>query len=66
MTVQEIEHAIETLSLREAEEIRDWITLRTGPQPIDRLVEEGISAGRFDKLVTEAMEDEDGGRLTPR
>jgi len=66
MTVQEIERAIETLSSREAEEIRDWIVLHTASQPIDSLIEQGISAGRFDRLVAEALEDEKGGRLTPR
>jgi hypothetical protein len=66
MTVQEIERAIETLSLREAEEIRDWITLHTGSQPIDSLIEQGASEGRFDGLIADALEDEANGKLTPR
>jgi hypothetical protein len=65
MTVQEIERAIETLSLSEAEEIRDWIALHAGPQPIDGLIERGVSAGRFEGLVAEALGDEKDGRLDP-
>ena len=65
MTVQEIERAIETLSSREAEEIRDWIVLHTAFQPIDSLIERGIVAGRFDGLVAEALGDEKHGKLDP-
>jgi hypothetical protein len=63
-TVQEIEHAIQTLTSRELEELYSWLE-RHCPQPIDARIQSDLAAGRLDKVIGHALEDEKQGRVQP-
>ena len=60
-TVREIEHAIVALTLEEVEELRVWLDQYTQPQPIDLRIQADALAGRLDKAVQRALENEKNG-----
>ncbi|MBV9156586.1 MAG: hypothetical protein JO097_10015 [Acidobacteriaceae bacterium] len=63
-TVQEIERAIQTLTRRELEELYAWLDQHC-PQPIDARIESDLAAGRLDKAIHRALDDEKNGRVQP-
>lgn len=63
-TVQEIEHAIDKLSPEELQELYSWLD-RNHPQPIDLRLESDLAAGRLDKAMFQALDDEKNGRTRP-
>lgn len=63
--VQEIERAIGALTQQELEELKVWLDEYAGPQPIDKQIHKDIVAGRLDKAVKRALEDEKQGRIRP-
>jgi hypothetical protein len=52
-TVRDIEHAIEALTPRHPQ------------QPIDACVQSDLAAGRLDKAIRRALDDEKNGRVQP-
>lgn len=63
-TVQEIEHAIAALNPRQLAELYAWLD-QYDPQPIDALLRNDLAAGRLDKAIAQALDDEKHGRTTP-
>jgi hypothetical protein len=61
-TVHEIEHAIATLSEDELQELYAWLE-QNRPHPFDLRIEADFAAGRIDKVIQEALEDGNNGRL---
>ena len=61
-TVQEIEHAIQTLAPRELEELYSWLDQHC-PQPIDARIQSDLTAGRLDKAINRALDDRKNGRV---
>jgi len=59
--VQEIGDAIDRLSREELEELYSWLD-RHHPQPIDARLNSDLAAGRLDKAVFCALDDEQSGR----
>jgi hypothetical protein len=62
-TVQEIEHAIQNLSVADLAALRAWFA-EFDAQRWDRQLEEDVAAGRLDALAEEALEDLRAGRCT--
>ena len=56
-TVQEIEYAIKALTPRELKELYSWLD-QHGPQPIDARIQSDLAAGRLDKAIDRALDDE--------
>jgi hypothetical protein len=63
-TVQEIERAIGALTPQELEELYSWLD-QNCPQPIDTRLQSDLTAGRLDKAIHRALEDEKSGRVQP-
>jgi hypothetical protein len=63
-TVQEIERAIRALKPRELEELCSWLD-ENWPQPLDTHVQSDLTAGRLDKAIHRALDDENNGRVRP-
>ena len=63
-TVQEIERAIGTLTPKELEELYQWLDQHC-PQPIDARMQSDLAAGRLDKAISRALDDEKNGRVQP-
>jgi hypothetical protein len=63
-TVQDIERAIKALTPRELEELYSWLD-QYSPQPIDTRVQSDLAAGRLDKAIQRALDDEKHGRVQP-
>ena len=63
-TVQEIESAIQALTPRELEELYSWLDQHC-PQPIDARMRSDLAAGRLDKAINRAFDDEKNGRVQP-
>jgi hypothetical protein len=61
--VEELQRAIGTLTQEELEELRLWLDEYAGPSPLDRRIEADLTAGRLDKAVQTALDDEKRGRL---
>ena len=64
-TVQEIERAIGSLTSQEWEELCLWLEQYNRPQPIDTRIETDLAAGRLDKAILQALDDEKNGRVQP-
>ena len=63
-TLQEIKHAIRALKPQELEELYSWLD-QNCPQPIDTRVQSDLAAGRLDKAIYRALDDEKNGRVQP-
>jgi hypothetical protein len=63
-TVQEIERAIDALTPEELDQLYSWLDQRH-PQPIDARVQSDLAAGRLDKAIRRALDDEKNGRVQP-
>jgi hypothetical protein len=63
-TVQEIERAIRALKPQELEELYSWLE-QNCPQPVDARVQSDLGAGRLDKAIQRALDDENNGRVGP-
>jgi hypothetical protein len=63
-TVQEIERAIRALKPQELQELYAWLDQNCA-QPIDTLVQSDLAAGRLDKAIHRALDDENQGRVRP-
>ncbi len=63
-TVQEIERAIRALKPGELEELYSWLE-ENCPQPLDTRVQSDLTAGRLDKAIHRALDDENHGRAQP-
>lgn len=62
--VQQIERAIDKLTAEELQELYSWLD-RHHPQPIDLRLETDLAAGRLDKAILRALDDEQSGRVRP-
>lgn len=63
-TVQEIGNAIDKLTEEELEELYSWLD-RHHPQPIDARLASDLAAGRLDKAIFQALDNEQNGRVKP-
>ncbi|MGO9970381.1 MAG: hypothetical protein ACLPY2_24230 [Bryobacteraceae bacterium] len=63
-TVREIERAIGALAPQELEELYSWLDQHC-PQPIDVRVQSDLAAGRLDRAIHRALDDEKNGRVQP-
>jgi hypothetical protein len=63
-TVQEIERAIDALTPEQLEELYLWLD-EHHPQPIDALIQSDLAAGRLDKAIQRALDDEKTDRIRP-
>jgi len=61
LTVQEIQHAIDALTPAELEELYSWLD-HHHPQPIDERLQSDLAAGRLDKAIRRALDDEKNTR----
>jgi hypothetical protein len=61
--VQEIERAIETLAPGQLEELYAWLDQRA--QLMDARLPADLAAGRLDKAIDRALDDEKNGRVQP-
>jgi hypothetical protein len=64
-TVEEIERAIGALTPQEWEELRSWLDQYTQPRPIDLRIQTDAAAGRLDKAVQRALDNENNGHVQP-
>jgi hypothetical protein len=62
-TVQEIERAIGTLTPQELEELCLW--LDQYPHPLDTRIQSDLAAGRLDRAIQKALNDEKNDRVQP-
>jgi len=56
-TIQEIERAIGTLTPQEVQELYLWLDQHF-PQPIDARIEADLAAGRLDRAIHRALDDD--------
>ncbi len=63
-TVEEIERAIEGLTLPQLAELYAWLD-QYDPQPIDARLQTDLAAGRLDNAIARALDDEENGRVQP-
>ena len=63
--IREIEEAIESLSPGELEELRSWFDKHAIPESLDDRIAADFKAGRFDKVIDKALEDDAHGRTKP-
>ncbi|HLZ12044.1 MAG TPA: hypothetical protein VKP58_05605 [Candidatus Acidoferrum sp.] len=63
--IDDIERAIGTLTQEELEELRVWFDEYAGPRPLDLRIESDLAAGRLDKIIDRALDDEKQSRLRP-
>lgn len=61
-TIREIERAIGTLTPQELDELYSWLD-QHHPQPIDTRIQSDLAAGRPDKAIHRALDDEKNGRV---
>jgi hypothetical protein len=62
--VQEIGDAIDRLTTEELQELYSWLD-QHHPQPIDARLNSDLAAGRLDKAIFRALDDEQSGRIRP-
>lgn len=63
-SVQDIERAIDLLTPSELQELYGWLDVHH-PQPIDARIQSDLAAGRLDKVIRRALDDEKNGRTHP-
>jgi len=63
-TIQEIQHAIDALTPQQLDELYQWLD-RHHPHPIDTRIQSDLDAGRLDKAINRALDDEKKGRVKP-
>jgi hypothetical protein len=63
-TLDEIERAIETLTPEELEQLSLWLDERY-EQAIEARIASDLAAGRLDKAILRALDDEKNGRVQP-
>lgn len=63
-TLQEIERAITALKPQELEELYSWLD-QNCPQRIDTRLQSDLAAGRLDKAIHRALDDEKNDRVQP-
>ena len=62
-TVQEIERAIGALTPKELDELRLWLDHYNCDQSIDTRMQDDLAAGRLDRAILKALDDENNGRV---
>ena len=63
-TLHEIERAIGALAPHEVEALYQWLD-QNYPHPLDARIASDLAAGRLDKAIDRALEDEKKGRVRP-
>jgi len=63
-TIKDIERAIRTLTSQEIEELYAWLDEHY-PHPMDARVQADLLAGRLDKAISRALDDEKNGCVQP-
>ena len=61
--VEQIERAIGALTQQELDELRLWLDEYAGPTPLDKSIKNDLAAGRLDKAIENALDDEKHERL---
>ena len=62
-TVEEIERAISALSPEEWEQLRSWLDENAPPEPIDLRIQSDLAAGRLNRAIQQALDDDEHGRV---
>jgi len=66
MTLDNIKGQIEMLSPEEVSELQAWLNQQEQEEAtVDRQLKAAVDAGKFDKLIEQAMADEKAGLTTP-
>jgi hypothetical protein len=66
MTLQKIKREIEMLSPGEVSELQAWLNQQEQEEAtVDSQLKAAVAAGKFDKLIEEAIADEKAGLTTP-
>jgi hypothetical protein len=66
MTVENIKREIEMLSALEVSELQAWLNQQEREEAtVDMQLQAAVAAGKFDKLIEEAIADEKAGLTTP-
>jgi len=63
-TLPEIERAIDDLTPEQIEQLYRWLD-QHHPHAIDARIESDLAAGRLDKAIEQALEDEEAGQVQP-
>jgi hypothetical protein len=63
-TVREIEHAIDALTPEQLNELYVWLDQKH-PHSIDSRIQSDLAAGRLDRAIQGALDDERKGRVKP-
>ena len=63
-TIQDIERAINTLSPQQLQELYAWLD-QHHPQPIDARLPADLAAGRLDRAIRRALDDDKNGLSEP-
>ena len=63
-TIGDIERAIDALRSEELEDLHDWLDQRH-PRRIDARLVSDIEAGRMDKAICRALENDRNGEVRP-
>ncbi len=64
--MQNIKREIEMLSPGEVSELQTWLNEQEQEEAtVDRKLEAAVAAGKFDRLIEEAVADEKAGLTTP-
>jgi len=63
-TIQEIERAIDHLAPDQIQQLYVWLD-EHHPHTIDARLESDLAAGRLDRAIEKALEDEEAGRIQP-
>ena len=63
-SIEEIERAIDELSPEQIQELYIWLD-EHHPHSIDARLQSDLAAGRLDRAIQEALEDEKAGRVQP-
>ena len=64
-SLKDIETAIGNLAPQEYDELLNWLSEYTPPQPIDLQLKTDLEAGRMDERIRRAKADYEAGRTTP-
>ena len=62
-TLQDIEHAIGTLTKQELEELYGWLDQHQ--HPFDARIQSDLASGHLDKAIQQALSDEQHDRVQP-
>jgi len=64
-TVEEIERAIDALTAEEWRQLEGWLDRYERAETLDNRIRTDLGAGRLDRAIGQALDDEEHGRVRP-